>query len=113
MNSISVSFYLQKEPVVCPQCGSTARVARDLCLTCMLLLGIAACGDTNEMLNDAISEIDVQDAEHFVGELGPTFPVVRSISESTRQPGRQCAAGDSARNKSKTNAADQNERRTF
>jgi hypothetical protein len=33
----------------------------------MLLLGIAACGDTNEMLNDAISEIDVQDAEPFVG----------------------------------------------
>jgi hypothetical protein len=23
------------------------------------------------------------DAEHFVGELGPTFPVVRSTSEST------------------------------
>ena len=66
MNSISVSFQLQKEPVVCPQCGSTARVARDLCLRCMLLLGIAACGDTSEMLNDALSEIDVQDAEHFV-----------------------------------------------
>jgi hypothetical protein len=33
----------------------------------MLFLGIAACGDTNEMLNDAISEIDVQDAEPFVG----------------------------------------------
>ena len=66
MNSISVSFYLQKEPVVCPQCGSTVRVARDLCLRCMLLLGIAACCDTSKMLEDAISEIDVQDAEHFV-----------------------------------------------
>jgi hypothetical protein len=66
MNSISVSFYLQKEPVVCPQCGSTTRVARDLCLGCMLLLGIAACGDTDEMLHEGISEIDVQDAEHFV-----------------------------------------------
>jgi len=32
----------------------------------MLLLGIAACGDTGEMLDDALSEIDVQDAEHFV-----------------------------------------------
>ena len=62
MNSISVSFHPQKEPVVCPQCGSTARVARDLCLRCMLLLGIAACGDTSETLNDALSEIDVQDA---------------------------------------------------
>jgi predicted amidophosphoribosyltransferase len=67
MNSISVSLHPQKETVVCPQCGATARVARDLCLRCMLLLGIAACGDTNEMLNDAISEIDVQDAEAFVG----------------------------------------------
>ena len=91
MNSISVSFYLQKEPVVCPQCGSTARVARDLCLRCMLLLGIAACGDTCEMLNDALSKIDVQDAEHSVEELGPTFPVVRSTSESTPQTDRQCA----------------------
>jgi hypothetical protein len=31
------------------------------------------------------------DAEHFVGELGPTFPVVRSTSESTPQTERQCA----------------------
>jgi predicted amidophosphoribosyltransferase len=74
MNSISVSFHPQKEPVVCPHCGSTARVARDLCLRCMLLLGIAACVDTSEILNDALSEIDVQEAEHFVGELGPPFP---------------------------------------
>ena len=51
---------------MCPQCGSTARVARGLCLRCMLLLGIAACGETSEMLNDALSEIDVQDAGHFV-----------------------------------------------
>ena len=59
MTSISVSLHLQKEPVVCPQCGSTARVARDLCLRCMFLLGIATCGDTSEMLNDALSEVDV------------------------------------------------------
>ena len=41
------------------------------------MLGIAACGDTSEMLDDAFSEIDVQDAQHFVGELGPTFLVVK------------------------------------
>ena len=75
MNSISVSFHPQKEPVVCPQCGATARVARDLCLRCMLLLGIAACVDTSEILNDALSEIDVQDADHVVGDLSPTFPL--------------------------------------
>ena len=63
MNSISVSFHLQKEPVVCPQCGSTVRLAHDVCLRCMLLLGIAACGDTSQTLNDLLSEIDVQDAE--------------------------------------------------
>ena len=69
---------------------STARVARD-CLTCMLLLGIAACGDTIEKLDHALSEIDVQDAEHFVRELGATFPVVRSTVESTPQTDRQYA----------------------
>ena len=63
MNNISVSIYLQEEPVVCPQCGSTARVACDLCLRCMLSLGIAACGDASETLDDLLSEIDVQDAK--------------------------------------------------
>src|SRR5437867_3552314 len=63
MNSISVSIYLQEEQVVCPQCGSTVRLAHDVCLRCMLLLGIAAGGDTSQTLNDLLSEIDVQDAE--------------------------------------------------
>ena len=63
MNSISVSIYLQEEPVVCPQCGSKVRLAHDVCLRCMLLLGIAACGDTSQTLNDLLSEIDVQDSE--------------------------------------------------
>jgi len=62
----------------------------------MLLLGIAACGDTSEMLDDALSEIDVQDAEHFVEELGPTFPVVEGTCESTPQTERQCAARPTA-----------------
>jgi predicted amidophosphoribosyltransferase len=56
MKSISVSIYLQEEPVVCPQCGSTARVARDLCLRCMLFLGIAVCGDSNET-NDTLDDL--------------------------------------------------------
>ena len=87
MNSISVSFHPQKEPVVCPQCGSTARVARDLCLRCMLLLGIAACGDTSEILNDALSEIDVQDAEHVVGELVVAIRVTCRFAVFTRPIG--------------------------
>ena len=63
MNSISVSIYLQEEPVVCLQCGSTVRLAHGLCLRCMLLLGIAACGETSETLDYLLSEIDVQDDE--------------------------------------------------
>ena len=63
---------------------STARFARDLCLRCMLLLGIAACGDTSEMLDDAVSEIDVQDAEHFVGELGFAVTVERGGKRKPR-----------------------------
>ena len=57
MNSISVSKSLQEEPIGCPQCGLTVRVAHDLCLRCLLFLGIAACGDTGESLDDLLSEI--------------------------------------------------------
>jgi predicted amidophosphoribosyltransferase len=60
--SIPVSIYLQKEPVVCPQCGSTVRLTRDHCLRCMLSQAIGVSGDTSEMLNDLLTEIDFQDA---------------------------------------------------
>jgi hypothetical protein len=36
---------------------------QELGLCACLLLGIAACGDTSETLDDLLSEIDVQDAE--------------------------------------------------
>ena len=63
MNSISVSIYPQEEPAVCPQCGSTVRLAHSLCLRCMLLLGIADCGDTSETLDDLLTVINLQDGE--------------------------------------------------
>ena len=63
MNTISVSIYPQEEPVVCPRCGSTVRLAHDLCLRCMLLLGIAAWGDASETLDDLLTEINLQDTE--------------------------------------------------
>jgi hypothetical protein len=113
MNSISVSIYLQEEPVVCPQCGPTVGLAHDVCLRCMLLLGIAACGDTSETLDDLLSEIDVQDAEHFVGELGSDISVVESTSESTPQTDRQCAARPTASTESQSEVDDQNEKLTF
>ena len=55
MNGISVWMHLQKERVVCPQCGSTARIARDLCLRCMLSVGLDASGDTSETLDDLLA----------------------------------------------------------
>lgn len=57
MNSISVLSYLQEEPFVCPQCRSTVRVGHDLCLRCMLLLGIAVYANTSETLEDLLSEV--------------------------------------------------------
>jgi hypothetical protein len=69
MNGIPVWMYLQKEPVVCPQCGSTARIARDLCLRCMLSVGLDASGDTSETLDDLLSDIDLQDAECPASQL--------------------------------------------
>jgi predicted amidophosphoribosyltransferase len=56
-------MYLQKEPVVCPQCGSTIRVTRDLCLRCMLSLAIGVSGDISETLDDLLGEIEFQDGE--------------------------------------------------
>jgi hypothetical protein len=56
MTSIFVCFHLQKEPVVCPQLDPTVRVARDLCLRCMLFLGIAVCGDSNES-NETLDDL--------------------------------------------------------
>jgi hypothetical protein len=57
MNSIFVSSDLQEEPVVCPQCRSTVRVAHNLCLRCMLFLGIAVYGNTSETLDDLHGEV--------------------------------------------------------
>ena len=52
MKSVPVCFYLQESSVVCPECGSAIRVAHDLCLGCMLSLGIGMEGMGNDDLND-------------------------------------------------------------
>jgi len=61
MNSIPVWRHLQMEPFVCPQCGSTARIARDLCLRCMLSLGLDYSDEISgsETLDDLLSDIDL------------------------------------------------------
>jgi len=62
MNSISVWTHLQKEPFVCPRCGSTERTARDLCLRCMLSLGLGRSDDISdsETFDGLPSDIDLQ-----------------------------------------------------
>src|SRR5436309_6213067 len=68
---------LQKEPGVCPQCGSASRVGRSLCLSCMLSAGVGANrnnGDLStetsakvETLDDLLGELDVCDADWRIG----------------------------------------------
>src|SRR5881392_1893413 len=68
---------LQKEPGVCPQCGSASRVGRSLCLSCMLSAGMGANGRNGESadetsakaetLDDLLGELDVCDADWRIG----------------------------------------------
>jgi TolB-like protein/tRNA A-37 threonylcarbamoyl transferase component Bud32/Flp pilus assembly protein TadD len=69
MNSsvISGSARLRKEPVACPECRSTSRVARGLCLSCLLDSGLSPDTDNTETLEDVLAEIDVRDADWRLG----------------------------------------------
>ena len=68
---------LQKEPGICPECGSVSRVGRSLCLSCLLSAGVGANGhngDTSvatsakeETLDDVLGELDVCDADWRIG----------------------------------------------
>src|SRR5213595_1281842 len=68
---------LQKEPGVCPQCGSASRVGRSLCLSCMLSAGVGANGHNGDLsdeastktetLDDLLGELDVCDADWRIG----------------------------------------------
>ena len=71
MSGIPVSIRLQKEPLVCPQCGSASRIGRSLCLSCMLAQGLGAgipARHAEEALENALGELDVRDAEWRVGD---------------------------------------------
>ncbi len=71
------SGHQQKEPVACPQCGSESRVKRGLCLSCLLSQGLPEEtpteasqnreGQNGETLEDALSEIEVRDADWRIG----------------------------------------------
>jgi serine/threonine protein kinase len=67
MNGIPVSISLQKEPLTCPECGSASRIARSLCLSCLLSQGLGAGAHNGETLEDVLREIDVPDADWRLG----------------------------------------------
>jgi len=71
MSGIPVSIRLQKEPLTCPQCGSTSRIGRSLCLSCLLAEGLRArvsLSQSEETLEDMLRELDVRDGEWQVGD---------------------------------------------
>src|SRR5215467_13323390 len=66
----SVPPDIQNEPGTCPQCGSVSRVARSLCLSCLLAQGMDTNGQTSqpdETLDDVLGELDVCDADWRIG----------------------------------------------
>ena len=69
MNSADVisSVGLQEEPVACPQCGSTSRVGRGLCLKCLLYRGLGDDTFDNETLESVLDVVDVRDADWRLG----------------------------------------------
>jgi len=71
MSGIPVSIRLQKEPLICPQCGSASRIGRSLCLSCLLAQGLGTRvhpPQAEETLEDVLGELDVRDAEWRVGD---------------------------------------------
>jgi hypothetical protein len=55
--------YVQREPVVCLQCGSTVRLTPDHCVRCLLSEAIGVSGDTSGNLDNLLSSSIFQDAE--------------------------------------------------
>src|SRR5438445_4218415 len=61
------SVRAEKESAPCPQCGSTSRVGRGLCLNCLLYRGLGAETYDNDSLENVLDEIDVRDADWRLG----------------------------------------------
>jgi serine/threonine protein kinase len=71
MSCIPISIRLREEPLICPQCGSASRIGRSLCLSCLLAQGLRArvpLAQSEETLEDVLSELDVRDADWRVGD---------------------------------------------
>jgi serine/threonine protein kinase/Tfp pilus assembly protein PilF len=61
------SVRAEKESPPCPQCGSTSRVGRGLCLNCLLYRGLGAETYDNDSLESVLDEVDVRDADWRLG----------------------------------------------
>jgi serine/threonine protein kinase/tetratricopeptide (TPR) repeat protein len=70
MKGIPVSIRLRKDPIACPQCGSTWRIKQKICLRCLLSQGLGVDGhppQAGETLEDVLGEIEVRDADWRLG----------------------------------------------
>src|SRR6267378_1305566 len=67
MNDISDSVRIESDVAACEDCGSTSRVGRGLCLTCLLRRGLGCETETTETLEEVLEEIDVRDADWRIG----------------------------------------------
>jgi len=67
MNGPSTLTRPRQDPVPCSECGSTSRVGRGLCLTCLLYQGLDADTCNDEVLKDELAGIDVRDAGWRLG----------------------------------------------
>src|SRR6266446_1213907 len=67
MNDISDSVRIESDVAACEDCGSTSRVGRGLCLTCLLRRALGSETETTETLEAVLDEIDVRDADWRIG----------------------------------------------
>src|SRR5438034_2263034 len=64
---ISDSVRIDADIVACEQCGSTSRVGRGFCLSCMLRRALGCETEITETLNEVLDEVDVRDADWRIG----------------------------------------------
>src|SRR6266481_1388666 len=64
---ISDSIRIQSGVAACEQCGSTSRVGRGFCLSCMLRRALGCETEITETLNEVLDEVDVRDADWRIG----------------------------------------------
>jgi serine/threonine protein kinase/tetratricopeptide (TPR) repeat protein len=57
----------REDPVPCPECGSTSRVGRGLCLNCLLYRGLGSDTSDDETLEEVLAEINVRDSDWRLG----------------------------------------------